>query len=218
MALLPVVGASLIIVSGPGAYVNRVLFSHRLVVLIGLVSYPLYLWHWPLLAFTNAMNDDEPLFGVRLSIILISFLLALLTYRFVEAPFRNGKNLTYKAGISIAALVIVGIGGGALFIFERSNLSSDEISRVRRPPTWPQILAEYSKECPFKVGSYKGCYLIDKYSTPDVLLIGDSHSGQLIPGILKYKPNNVNFGAFILNGSCPPLYGIKKLTQGISQN
>lgn len=56
LALLPVAGAAAVILAGPEATVNRLVFSNRAVVFVGLISYPLYLWHWPLISYANIIR------------------------------------------------------------------------------------------------------------------------------------------------------------------
>lgn len=59
-ALLPTVGAVLIILAGTQAWINRVILSNRILIWLGLISFPLYLWHWPLLAFARIIEDEKP--------------------------------------------------------------------------------------------------------------------------------------------------------------
>jgi peptidoglycan/LPS O-acetylase OafA/YrhL len=82
-SLLPVLSAVLIIFSGPHAWVNKYLLSNKLVVWIGLISYPLYLWHWPLLAFLRIIESDVPSITMRGAAIGLSFILAAGTYQFI---------------------------------------------------------------------------------------------------------------------------------------
>jgi peptidoglycan/LPS O-acetylase OafA/YrhL len=117
-AALPVLGATLIIVSGlayPQNQVARVLAT-RVMVSIGLVSYPWYLWHWPLLSLFRIAN-----FGVRnlileLGVGVLSLVLAVLTYRLVEVPVRNWRRSFTPRPVpvvlsGVAACLIVGVSG-----------------------------------------------------------------------------------------------------------
>ncbi|WP_229506208.1 acyltransferase family protein [Massilia sp. BJB1822] len=104
-ALLPVSGALLLLAAGPQAWINRRLLAARPLVWVGLISYPLYLWHWPLLAFSRII-DDLPNSERNLALVL-SFLLAWLTWRYVEQPLRRGRpgwRLTGALAASLAAL------------------------------------------------------------------------------------------------------------------
>jgi len=104
-ALLPVAGAALLLYAGPQGIVNRAL-GCRPLVLIGAISYPLYLWHWPLLAFgriVDALPATE-----RNGAVVLSFVLAWLTWRLVEHPIRYGALAGLKAAVLCAALVAVG--------------------------------------------------------------------------------------------------------------
>ena len=69
-ALLPVLGATLLIAAGPQALCNRLLLSNRVAVWFGLISYPLYLWHWPLLAFARIVESGLPSAKVRVCAVL----------------------------------------------------------------------------------------------------------------------------------------------------
>ena len=81
--LLPTLGAFFIISAGPNAWLNKHILSNKLLVWVGLISYPLYLWHWPLLVFARIIYV-EPSFEVRIAAVLFSVLLAWLTFRFIE--------------------------------------------------------------------------------------------------------------------------------------
>lgn len=89
MALVPVVGAVLLLRAGPQAWVNRTVLSHPVAVWIGRISYPLYLWHWPLLAFLHITNSAT-LLNCALTA-GVSVVLAWLTYRLIERPIRPIK-------------------------------------------------------------------------------------------------------------------------------
>ena len=89
-AVLPVAGSALLL-SAPAAWVNRVVLASPPLVWIGLISYPLYLWHWPLLVFAGIIKFGPLTLLERELILLASALLAWATYRFVEIPFRFGR-------------------------------------------------------------------------------------------------------------------------------
>jgi peptidoglycan/LPS O-acetylase OafA/YrhL len=125
-ALLPTVGAALVISAGPLAIVNRAILSNRVAVWFGLISYPLYLWHWPLLSLSSTLSytpfaarrvtaDD-----LRIAAMLLSFPLAWLTYSIVEVPIRFGGQAMSKAIALAATMLIIGtIGYG---IYDRDGL------------------------------------------------------------------------------------------------
>ena len=108
-AIVPCAGAALAIAAGPQALPNRLLLASPPLVLIGLISYPLYLWHWPLLSFPAVLDADrQP--GVRAGAVALAILLALLTYFAVELPLRNRKSMTYTL-VLLAMTVMLGVGG-----------------------------------------------------------------------------------------------------------
>jgi peptidoglycan/LPS O-acetylase OafA/YrhL len=86
--LLPTVGSAFLIAAGPRAWVNRAVLGSRALVFIGLISYPLYLWHWPLLSFAGIVAT--PTITLRLILILVSILLAWATWKYVEQRIRTG--------------------------------------------------------------------------------------------------------------------------------
>lgn len=114
-ALLPVLGAALLIIAGIGGEhaVGRVL-SHPRVVHVGLVSYPMYLWHWPLIALAHHLHRDPARPQNALVIIVASFALAELTYRLVEQPIRRRAWLpttrSLLAVVGAAALSLTAFG------------------------------------------------------------------------------------------------------------
>ena len=92
-ALLPVAGAVAVILAGQDTTVNRIVFSNRAAVFVGLISYPLYLWHWPLISYAYIIRLGKPPTPLMaLGLVVASFLLAWATYRFIEYPVRFGQH------------------------------------------------------------------------------------------------------------------------------
>jgi peptidoglycan/LPS O-acetylase OafA/YrhL len=107
-AFLPVVGTLLLIASGEASAVNRAL-SHRWIVYIGLISYPLYLWHWPALAFTRLVAARPSTWMIACAV-AVSAVLAVVTYHAIEQPMRR-RSSTRVALPLLGALAVVGIVG-----------------------------------------------------------------------------------------------------------
>ncbi|MCI0355188.1 MAG: acyltransferase, partial [Acidobacteria bacterium] len=86
--LLPTSGTVLLIATGPGTWLHQKLLVQRPLVVTGLISYPLYLWHWPLLSFAHIAEQGLPSRGMRIALVAAAFILAWLTYVLVEKPVR----------------------------------------------------------------------------------------------------------------------------------
>ena len=114
-ALLPELGAFLIVFAGSAAWFNRVVLSNRLLVWVGLISFPLYLWHWPLLSFMRIVESQTPDMAYRIAALALSFLLAWLTYRFAEKPIRTGGRSGAKTLCLIGLMVALGLTGFSIF-------------------------------------------------------------------------------------------------------
>ena len=112
LALVPVAGALALIAAGPTARVNRSLLANRPAVFIGLISYPLYLWHWPLFSFAYIIELGRPLKPLLVAIlIVVSVALAWLTQRFVERPLRFGHRRRRNTLILMACIAAIGASG-----------------------------------------------------------------------------------------------------------
>lgn len=112
LAPLPVAGALAIIAAGQEAFINRTILARRFAVFVGLISYPLYLWHWPLLSYAYILSHGRPLKPLLvLGLILIAGVLAWATWRFVERPFRFGM-VPSRSAIALASLMgVAGVSG-----------------------------------------------------------------------------------------------------------
>ena len=113
-ALLPVAGSMALILAGPDAAVNRIVLCNRAVVFVGLISYPLYIWHWPLISYAHIVRMEKALTPLMaIALVALSFLLAWATYRFIEYPVRFGTHrhrCTVIVAVCIAALGACGLG------------------------------------------------------------------------------------------------------------
>ena len=115
LALLPVAGSVALIASGPDAVINRTILSHRIAVWIGLISYPLYLWHWPLISFSYVIRGKPPTILLAAAMVIASVLLAWMTYRFIELPVRFGSNRGRRTWITALCVAAIGACGLAVW-------------------------------------------------------------------------------------------------------
>ncbi len=112
-ALMPTTGACLMLVSGGGSVVNGFFLSNRILVYVGLISYPLYLWHWPLLTLARNALGHLPT-KVAFFIVMVSLFLAAATFELLERPLR-GFSKTKNAVVLFFCLLIVGLMGFSIF-------------------------------------------------------------------------------------------------------
>lgn len=201
LALLPCVGACLVIAAGPGSWVNRHVLSNPSMVFIGLISYPLYLWHWPVLSIVHIVRGHEP---VLLAVaVLASIVLAFLTYRYVELPIRSSDHmarLTLVLCSAMAACAGIGYLTAAGNIHPRSaGYELDRFINATREDWYSKQRVEWTW--------FTG--LIHIGDGPQrVLFIGDSNMQQYYPRIAKLVhdfPLNTRGADFAVRPGCAPV-------------
>ena len=218
-ALMPTTGALLIVAAGRNCWLNDRLLSIRWLVWIGLISYPLYLWHWPLLTFARIFNGEPPNPGVRIAVILVSFGLAWLTYRWVEVPVRFGAQ-GRKISLYLCALMAsIGCLGYYCFAndgfpFRAGDKADFEKYFLDTPPVYQyaidhKLFEAYSAQCDFYDNrNSSGRQHIDPTcytpATKDMLLVwGDSHAQHLFYGLERSLPKRISI-LKIATSSCAP--------------
>ena len=208
-ALLPVTGTILLIVAGEHARPNRIFLSHRRLVYIGLISYPFYLWHWPLLVFARVIRfEKEPTPIMAICLIVAAGFLAHLTYKLVERPIRSGEHLSTKA-VSLAVLLAV-CGCLGLAVYAKDGLPDRlPIEIQKRVVDTDKVAGGLPKQgCGYKVGVTLPLECDGEGSTdaPLVMIWGDSYAGHLVPGSRALQRERQDFRlAFATLGGCPPM-------------
>ena len=194
LALLPTLGAVLIISAGQQALVNRLILSNRILVWFGLISFPLYLWHWPLLSFARIVESETPTINIRIAVVVISIVLAWLTYKFIEKPIRFGRFGNVKTIVLAALMVIVGTAGYFVYIHAEEKapkLISEAMDNcIQNFPDWTTIT---DRPC-----------IIQPKTHNAIAIIGDSHAAQLFPGMSEILAPNEGIAVF--NASCAAPY------------
>lgn len=214
-AIYPVLGTALIIWSGQSCRTPVVwLLSFRPVVWMGLLSYSLYLWHWPVWVFSGEVaffDRHEPL--EKIGLMVFSVFLAFISWRFVEAPFRR------QSSASASRTFVLSASGGVVFFAfglvlallpqsaSLTKLNDAELSLlsyedyldnrqfpnaecwVRRHASWPV------QNCPAQSGP------------TDLLIWGDSFAGHLVPGILASLTDGELLQ--VTSGGCPPVFYVE---------
>jgi peptidoglycan/LPS O-acetylase OafA/YrhL len=215
-ALLPTVGAVLIISAGPDALLNRSLLSAKGMVWIGLISYPLYLWHWPALRLFEQLSDESALRPILKAIAVIGSVAASwLTYRFIEVPFRFGKWRTALYAC-ILLLVLAGLGMVAEavpILAQRSLPQNQRVMLADLKQSTEHDLATMFGNRPcfrghqnetFKLFIRNGCLDLTFPGKESVFLIGDSHSAALAQGLRPLlAKSRINF-IQVSTGWCKP--------------
>ncbi|MFM5886542.1 MAG: acyltransferase family protein [Novosphingobium sp.] len=210
-ALAPVLGSALLIHAAPGTLAGRLL-SLRLPVAIGLISYSLYLWHWPLIVFTEYARD-APLSGMwQVGVIALAFILAWASWRFVERPFRSPLRFPRRrifawsgAGITVigaAALAMAGMGGWDT----RFAPAVLQLAKAREDFS-PRRSACLSQEIG---GARPACTFGAPGAAPSALLWGDSHGVELAWALGEDLGRSGSAIMQRTRASCPPVLGYQR--------
>jgi peptidoglycan/LPS O-acetylase OafA/YrhL len=204
-ALPPVLGAGLIIVS-PNSWINRNILSIRPMVLTGWISYPLYLWHWPLLCYLSILRNGVPNLLEICGAIAVADILAWLTFYFVEIPFRRQPNAVLKLSFALIAVGMAGIltitASGFSFRF------SPEIRDIAELD--PYSNSGLRNECFLeKPGTRFSSRCIEPGEKPLLFLWGDSTAAALSSGLEKAEKTFRFRLAFFGIPGCPPILEAK---------
>lgn len=210
--LLPVGGSSLLILAGPTAWINRTVLSNRVSVFVGLISYPLYLWHWPILSFARMVRGEQLPAAARIGGVILSVLLAWATWRFVESPIRFGrKTWTKTAALALASLIVLSIG---YKIHDREGFAG-RFKNLAVDFAWSRPESASTPDCRKMVGAEKlGYCRIVGVSAPDVLLIGDSHAGLLYGGLAPAYERHSQTLMVAGEPGCVPFYDTESYDLG----
>ena len=211
-ALLPVTGAVLMIAAGKDAFLNRYLLSNRVMVWFGLISYPLYIWHWPFLSFAWIVGGEMPALKVRIGCVVLAVVMSAVTYYFVEPRLRWGKFGGYKAAGLLSAMIIVGVAG---YSIERHDGYTARMNETESP-----VLEAIIKKMPEDYRLFRSVFpdweptwdLTEGRFQRDlgkntIAVIGDSHAGHLYQGLLTQTGDDEGIALFPA-GCGVPLMGL----------
>lgn len=217
-ALLPTLSAFLLLSAGPNAWINRAILSNKVLVWFGLISYPLYLWHWPLISFARILEGSiDGKLTLKILLLLASVLLAWLTYKFIETPLRFKSNkktslfllfgLLLTGLFGYSCIASSGYDGLGFRLKEKTAFASHfenlapELKYYKREG----IREKYREQCNFydlamddlgvptktpvkSIG--KECYVRNPSIKNSVLIWGDSHGSHLYHGIYQNLPKD----------------------------
>lgn len=208
LAALPVLAALFVIADQGTGPVKRWLFESKASVLVGKISYPLYLWHWPLISYANYLGTNGK--AERIAILLASFLLAFLTWKYAELPlqrvftFRPARPKVKSALVfSTAAVAVLAcwivLSGG----FEGRSISKyaqNQKELIRTPSIDESCINNFSVKINYCRGSFDP-------AKETVAVIGDSHAHAAFPGIEHWLLEHHKSTILLANSGCPALIG-----------
>jgi peptidoglycan/LPS O-acetylase OafA/YrhL len=186
------------------------LLAWRPFVFIGLISYSLYLWHWPLLAFGHYLVVDSMSFGWRVVLMVSGFILAVLSWWFVETPFRvrklgaTRKSVYSYAAAGIATLLLL---GGTMWLFNGfPGRFPPEVSKIDKARLDMPFRKNVSLE-KIRDGKLPSIGLKDPKQKPVVLLWGDSHAMAVLPALDELLKERHLSGVVATHSATPPVLG-----------
>lgn len=197
-ALIPVVSAIILILTARTSWFNQTVLMNPAAIWFGLISFPLYLWHWPIISLTHIVLGQHPDTTISLIAVLVSVMLAALTYYGVEKPIRRHGSNTKTTLFLISGMVFVGLLGSLVVINKGFHGRYSDYALVEEAVgdwEYPGSLIET------KLDSGKHVFSNSSH-TPEVIFLGDSHIEQYGP----LMTNRAHLpSVFITGGGCPPI-------------
>jgi peptidoglycan/LPS O-acetylase OafA/YrhL len=213
-ALVPTVGALLIIVFCNEHNIVGKLLGSKAFVGIGLISYSAYLWHQPIFAFTRHRSLNEPSPLLLTFMCLITFLLAYLSWRFIEKPFRFGHIFSSKKfilSVSIFTIFFLIVGNYGYRI-GRDAFTLTWVEGGSMPKKFSGIVKD-GVDCSFRDPA-QSCRIGREGSNLRIVLAGDSHA-RVLTEAAEYFSRSNDFELIDLSASgCPFLLGMSAYVNG----
>ena len=214
-AIYPCIGSAMIIISGKTATINRLILACKPLVFIGLISYPIYLWHWPLLSFAKIILNKNPSQTLKIILIILTLLLAFLTYYFIERKLRYTKLQNRTALLLtflMSSLMIAGLLVQMGYIVARnSDANIAKLYSANQDWQFPDGLIK-------KTLNSTDIYILQG-GKKITLMFGDSHMQHYSPRVTFLKQNSEINTVYWITGGCLPVPFIKRHKQsGNCQN
>lgn len=211
-ALFPCLGAALIIHAGPSTKASGLLASRPLVA-IGKISYSLYLWHWPVIVFTKYWLMRELTLTEKFLVIIASFLLATLSYIFIETPFRRRvigatrHSLFMQGSVATVLFAIIGLSG-----YLTSGMPNRLPANIRAIALASRDTNPLSPNCDGKsaaqVDAGEVCHIGDPDQPPTFAIIGDSFGDAFVPALDAAGAAHKTSGLMLTASGCMPLLNL----------
>jgi peptidoglycan/LPS O-acetylase OafA/YrhL len=211
-ALLPCMGTVLIIIANLNATTRtgRIL-SHRSLIYVGLISYGLYLYHWPILAFSRYFLDHELTLAQTLFALAATVILAVISYHWIEVPVRSGKYLPLrKTAFQVSAMGLLVIGAVGVAAVNFDGFPQRFSGAALRYAAGADDRADWGKCMPplEKLDRTSICLAGNpSIQNPSFLVWGDSHAAALMPGVDAGAKTLGISGWVIAYNRCPSLIG-----------
>jgi len=200
-ALIPTIGTVLIILFATQQTTVGKLLGNKAFVGVGLVSYSAYLWHQPLFAFAKAYTFNLLTIQLTTFLILASFALAFISFKYVETTFRA------KGKISRVCIFLLSILGILFFIFVGLlGHYKDGFNRGHESTT--EAIGDWQHPGSLQKSNINGFYKLIDSRPIDILFFGDSHVEQLAPFASEIEKLGRNVG-FLSGGGCPPIPNLR---------
>ncbi len=208
-AAVPVVGTALVLIFAEGSSVVGRLLSLRPFVAVGLISYSAYLWHQPLFAFARLNSLSTPSLAQMMILSVVALVLAYLSWRFIERPFRSGARVQGSARRLFAAAAIsagvLGCAGIALWTSEglpqRMPVAIAPLLDMRAAND-PACFNSLSADA---IRAGKRCLIGDSEARTSVAVIGDSHADSVTEVLSDHLRTAGRRAAMFSWSWCPPL-------------
>lgn len=209
---------TLLLIANQQSVINRRWLSWRPLVFVGLISYPLYLWHWPIYSFAYIINGEMPQWWIRFICLIAAFVLAVLTWAYIESPIRRRPLRRIDVGLLLVGATIL-VGFGTLInVKDGFPTRSIEENYAEYLPD-----GDHSKFFNYIKSNYYECQpsnILDiterhlgvarcaqskKFGVPEIIIIGDSHGEHLYPGLSDFlHDQNIGYYSF----RCLPFFGV----------
>ena len=214
-ALPPVIGSALIIYAGEGGetYVSRAL-SCRTMVFIGLISYSLYLWHWPIFVIFRYLTGRDAAGLEAAALIVLAFCAATLSWRLIEQPIRQSKRLNRKQLFAGAAGCMALIFSFGLVAHINQGIPQRLSPFVAAAAMTAMDINPRRNKCdsrtPERISRDDVCLVGADSARPSFVVVGDSFADALIPGIDAMASESGFQGYALTRGGCLPLKGVNQ--------
>jgi len=213
-ALIPCLGTALVMFSAGSKNWSSTLLNSRVAVYIGLISYSLYLWHWPLMVIKNWITGNASTVIIDIFVIVISIVFSAFTYKYIENPFRNKNMFPDKKLMVYASGSFISIGILSVFLYVAGNSfivdPNGQIDATYQEAIAPSANREQCFEKVRRKGEFYSCQLSENGNTKNkkVFVWGDSHGSAFMPVLTKFSQQQSVI--FANNSGCPPVLNIKR--------